>query len=185
MRELECLSSRIVESSKSIQALSHPHPSQTSSDSTKHTRRLFPRWTRSQLIMPQNEVPIKQRSPTLSRLQRKMWSQGRRRGSRRRLVLMIVGDLEVRSDQAPRTHGPLATSLGRRSFQVGSGMMTKRRKNLRRVGGSQRDQGSTSRNLILHRNLQRKLERRKRRGRNGKRSRLLEGEPTRDGGVVV
>ena len=185
MKELECLSSRTVESSKSIQVLSHPHPSPTYSDSTKRTRKLSPRWTRSQLIMLQKEVPTKKSSPTLSRLRRRMWFQGRRRGSQRLLVLMIVCDPKGRSDRVSRTHGPLATSLGRRSFQVGSGMMTKRRKNLRRVAGCQRDQGSTSRSLILHRNLQRKLERRKRRGRSRKRSKLLEGEPTRDGGVAA
>lgn len=185
MRKLECLSWRTVENSKSIQVLSHPHPSQTSSDSTRRTRKPSPRWTRSQIIMPQKEVPTKQRSPTLSHLRRRMWFQGRRRGSQRLLVSMIVGDPEGRSDQASRTYGSLTTSLGRRSFQVGLGMTTKRKKSLRRIGGCRRDQGSTLRNLILHRNLQKKLERRKRRGRNRKRSRLLEGEPTRDGGVAV
>jgi len=185
MTELECLSLSTVESSKSIQLL-HPHPSPTSSDSTKPTMKLSPRWTRSPPIMPRKEVPTKRGRPTLSHLQRRTWFQGRRRESQRLLVLMITSNTTGRSDQAPRTHGSLSMSHGKRSSQVDSGKMTRRRKkNLRRIGGCRRDRGSTLRTLLLHQKLRKKLIRRERRGKNRKKSRLLEGEPTRGGGVAV
>jgi hypothetical protein len=74
--------------------------------------------------------------------------------------------------------------FGGRFSQVVLGKMTRRKKSLR-TGEHQRDQGYTSRTLLLRLGPQRKPERRKKRGRSREKSKPSEEEQMPDGGAAV